>query len=660
MTKMAAAREFLFGAAIFLGAFLLFQVQPLAAKRLLPWFGGAASVWTACMLFFQLTLLAGYLYGHLLERLLPAVAAARLHIGLLAAALLIPILPSANWTWFESQPTLQILLLLAVTVGLPYLLLASTSPLLQAAYSRSTGGALPYRFYALSNLASLLGLLTYPTLVEPHFAVRQQAKLWSGLFAVYAALCALALWRGTEAKAPEDSESPAPSRGDLLLWTGYAAVASTLLLASTSFLCENVASVPFLWIAPLSAYLLTFVLCFDRREWYRRRVFLPLAFLSIVGLSLLFFESDLSLKIRVAGPVVVAALFCLCMFLHGEIVRRKPAPRHLTLFYLAIASGGALGGLLVGVAVPRLLRVPGELAIVVSACAILLVVHECRRSTVAGIVWATAATLAVYASASYLHTFYTGSLDTGRNFYGSLRVKDVGDGTRVLIHGAINHGTQFLDPELSRGPTTYYAEGSGIAWAIEHTRHSSQRVGVLGLGTGTIAAFARPGDVYRFYEINPLANEMAHRWFTYLKDSQGSVDVVMGDGRLSLAKLEPQNYDVLVIDAFSGDAIPVHLLTHEAMAVYLRHLRPSGILALHVTNRGLNLVPVAAMAATASMLSARLFSVEADASGGRVASDWVLLSRHTEILGIEGRPVSAPPGFRLWTDDYSNLWEVLK
>jgi len=276
------------------------------------------------------------------------------------------------------------------------------------------------------------------------------------------------------------------------------------------------------------------------------------------------------------------------------------------------------------------------------------------------VIWGLVAVCAIYSAGSYLHMFYTGSLATGRNFYGNLRVKDVDDNTRVLIHGAINHGTQFLDPDRRREPTTYYAEGSGIGLAIKSTRHPKQRVGVVGLGTGTIATFARAGDVYRFYEINPLVPEMAGKWFTYLSDCPGHVDIVMGDGRLSLEREAPQDYDVLAVDAFSGDSIPFHLLSREAIAIYLRHLAPSGILALHVTNRGLNLVPVAAIAATASMLSARLYSVEADASGGRTASDWVLMSRRVEILGIGGKPVSAPPGFRLWTDDYSNLWQVLK
>lgn len=662
--RVSTLRELVFGGAIFVGAFLLFAVQPMIARRILPWFGGAAAVWTACMLFFQTALLAGYFYGHALERFVSPRLAPRLHIGLLALALLVPVLPAANWASLASgAPTLQILLLLVVTVGLPYVLLASTSPLLQAAYAKRRDGAAPYRFFALSNLASLLGLLSYPVLIEPHLTVHQQAAFWRGLFALYVLLCAGALWQsGALERVPPMAAAgvPAPPIKNRILWVGYAGAASTLLLAATNFLCENIASAPFLWVVPLAAYLLTFVLCFDRRQWYRRSVFLPLAGLGIVAISVLFYESDLALQIRVAGPVVVAGLFVICMYLHGEVVRRKPDPAHLTLFYLCIASGGALGGLLVGVGAPRLMAVPGDLPIVIVACAVLVLLHEYRRRWLTDIVWALVTVFAMYAAGSYLHMFYTGSLATGRNFYGNLRVKDVDDGTRVLIHGAINHGTQWLDPERSGEPTTYYAEGSGIGWAIDHTRHANQRVGVIGLGTGTIAAFARPGDVYRFYEINPLVSEMSAKWFTYLSACRGKVDVVMGDGRLSLEHEPPQDYDVLAVDAFSGDSIPVHLLSREAMTEYLRHLKPSGILALHVTNRGLNLVPVASLAATASMLSARLYSVEADASGGRTASDWVLMSRQTEVLGIGGKAVTAPPGFRLWTDDYSNLWQVLK
>ena len=663
-TRVSRLHELVFAAAIFLGAFLLFQVQPMVAKRILPWFGGAAAVWTACMLFFQTALLAGYFYGHALERFVNPAIAPRLHVGLLAVALFVPVLPSANWKAFAAgAPTLQILLLLAVTVGLPYLLLASTSPLLQAAYATRSGGAAPYRFFALSNLASLLGLLSYPVLIEPHLTLHQQAAFWWGLFVAYVVLCACALWQSgafARESSEADSSAPAPPVKDRLIWIGFAAAASTLLLSATNFLCENIASEPFLWVVPLTAYLLTFVLCFDRRQWYRRALFVPLAGLGILGISLLFYDSDLALQIRVAGPMVVAGLFFICMFLHGEVVRRKPDAAHLTLFYLCLAFGGALGGVLVGIGAPRLLAVPGELPVITVGCAVILLLHEYRRRLLTDVVWALVAVCAIYSAGSYLHMFYTGSLARGRNFYGNLRVKDVDDGTRVLIHGAINHGTQFLDPDRRREPTTYYAEGSGIGWAIERTRHPNQRVGVIGLGTGTIAAFARDGDVYRFYEINPLVPEMAEKWFTYLSDCRGHVDVVMGDGRLSLEREPPQAYDVLAVDAFSGDSIPVHLLSREAIAIYVRHLAPSGILALHVTNRGLNLVPVTALAATASMLSARLYSVEADASGGRTASDWVLMSRQVEVLGIGGKPVSAPPGFRLWTDDYSNLWQVLK
>ncbi len=622
-------------------------------------------MWTACMLFFQTALLAGYFYGHALERFVSPRLAPRLHIGLLALALLVPVLPAANWASLPSgAPTLQILLLLVVTVGLPYVLLASTSPLLQAAYAKRRDGAAPYRFFALSNLASLLGSakLPRPDRTAPHGppAGRLLAR---PLRTLRAALRGRALAeRGARARASHGgrrSAGPADQKPDPLGGIRRRRIHAAAFGHELPLREHRVRA--------LSLGRAAGRLPADLRPLLRPPAVVPAARYSCrlrdwasSAISVLFYESDLALQIRVAGPVVVAGLFFICMYLHGEVVRRKPDPAHLTLFYLCIASGGALGGLLVGVGAPRLMAVPGDLPIVIVACAVLVLLHEYRRRWLTDIVWALVTVFAMYAAGTYLHMFYTGSLATGRNFYGNLRVKDVDDGTRVLIHGAINHGTQWLDPERSGEPTTYYAEGSGIGWAIDHTRHANQRVGIIGLGTGTIAAFARPGDVYRFYEINPLVSEMSAKWFTYLSACRGKVDVVMGDGRLSLEHEPPQDYDVLAVDAFSGDSIPVHLLSREAMTEYLRHLKPSGILALHVTNRGLNLVPVASLAATASMLSARLYSVEADASGGRTASDWVLMSRQTEVLGIGGKAVTAPPGFRLWTDDYSNLWQVLK
>jgi spermidine synthase len=447
-----------------------------------------------------------------------------------------------------------------------------------------------------------------------------------------------------------------------------AGCASTLLLAVTNHLTQNVASIPFLWVLPLSLYLVTFVLSFDFERLYARKVFLWLMVLALAGMSygLVKWNSHTSLKLVV--PAFCAGLFICCMFCHGELVRRKPSPRYLTSFYLMLSLGGALGGLLVGFVAPRLLPAYFELPLALAACSLIMlpaIDHRTQR-LIAAAGWVTAA--AVLFTAGYYMTSYGQSVRVmARNFYGGLRVQEYNRGTddetRMLVHGTVTHGMQYTLPSRRSEALSYYGPGSGVSLAVAHLRHLSLRVGVIGLGVGSLAAYARPGDVFRFYEINPLVEKLARSEFTFLADCRGKVDVILGDGRLSLEREPGQRYDLLVVDAFSGDAIPVHLLTKEALELYFRHLKPAGILALHITNTHLDLEPVVEKLAGTLGKRALLVSADADESRGTYRSKWALLSQavlSSPALQEAAEDLAERPGLRVWTDEYNNLVQILK
>jgi hypothetical protein len=761
---------------IFLSAFLLFQIQPLIGKAILPWFGGAPAVWTTCMLFFQLLLLCGYAYAHGLATFLKPRAQRRVHVALLVLALLgltlatffwkSPVLPGPGWKPADPEsPVLRILALLLVCVGLPYFLLATTGPLLQSWFARERPGASPYRLYALSNAGSLLALLTYPFAVEPKLTLHTQALAWAGGFVLFAAGCAFLAFRfsasaerGIAAMAGTEpvgvaAEEEAPRLRRRLLWLALAACASVMLLATTNQLCQEVASIPFLWVLPLCLYLLSFILCFESDRIYRRGIFGPALVLGIGAVVYVLNEGfSVSLTLQVAAYAF--ALFACCMVCHGELVRLKPGPRHLTGFYLMVSAGGALGGVLVGVVAPRvfhgfweyhvglvlvgllavvmLLRDAGSwlragrpwpaLAVMLAFTVLALKVRESgwfdgavayargafsspkRAALSAGSLLLAAVLLAatrtvwwrrgrpVFAAACLsialgllgaalaadIEGFRSEAVSVTRNFYGVLTVeeenKEFPDLHLLrLRHGHIVHGFQYQSPEKRHLATSYYSDKSGIGLAIHLHPHRelSLRIGVVGLGVGTIATFARFGDTVRFYDINPDVVRLSlgpHRVFTYLTDCAGKVEVVQGDARLSLerelAQGTPQRFDVLAIDAFSSDSIPVHLLTREAVSVYLAHLaRPDGILAVHISNRYLDLEPVVKGLADALHLDASLIDV--DDGGSFWSSTWILLSPEGDVLQRSGidenaEELDAEKHARLWTDDYSNLFQVLK
>jgi SAM-dependent methyltransferase len=668
----------LYAATIFVSAFLLFLLQPITAKQILPWFGGSAAVWTTCLVFFQTTLLLGYAYADAVCRRLSPKAQASLHVALLAlSCVLLPIVPGPQWKPVGGEnPALLILGLLAVTVGLPYFLLATTSPLVQAWFARSHPGRSPYRLFALSNLASMLALLGYPLALEPWVPTRLQSLGWSAAYLVFALLTAGSAWLSLRAgPAPavvvaEKARDAPPGFGRQLLWVALAATGSYLLLAVSNHICQNIASIPLLWIAPLSIYLLTFILAFDGKLENWREIFLALLAAGLGVMAWTLADPDLTQQLGLQIGVFCAGLFLACMFCHGELAHLKPAPRYLTRFYLMVALGGAIGSALVGLVAPIVLPAYFELAFGLVICAALLLFQVRRLPVVFPILASAALFFSIGAAAWGIHHFYDSTILATRNFYGVLRVQEWDVGTandhRSLIHGTILHGTQYLSPELAREPTTYYTQTSGIGRTIESLHPSLRRlkVGIIGLGTGTIAAYGSKGDVYRFYDINPAVIAIARRDFSYLGKSDATIEIALGDARLSMEREAPQGFDVLAIDAFSSDAIPVHLITREALSVYLRHMKPGGIIGFHVTNRYLDLAPVVQQLADAAGLHAVLV---ADDGEGALASrsDWVLLSDSEAalangLIAEVAEPVTAHPEWRLWTDDFNNVVQVLK
>ncbi len=751
---------------IFIGAFLLFLVQPLIGKYILPWFGGGTGVWTTCMLFFQVLLLGGYAYAHFLSRRLKRRAQVVVHLVLLLGAmLLLPITPADAWKPIsDSNPTLHILGLLTVCLGLPYFVLSSTGPLMQQWFSQTNPGVSPYRLYALSNVGSLLALIGYPFFVETHFTRIQQARLWGwGLIAyiIFGVLCALKLWRTkpheaftsgtTNSPEPESAASDLrPSLFDCVLWLMLPACASALLLATTNKLCQDIAVVPFLWVLPLALYLLTFIISFDNPRWYLRGLFALLLVGALAGLCWVLYKgTDTSLTMQIG--IYAGGLFVCCMVCHGELYRLRPDPSLLTSFYLMIAAGGALGGLFVAVGAPLLFSDYYEMHWGMALCGLLFIVvclrdeasanarewrwlacgltlaafvgldlvlsHLAGRSlpiiksgvTVLRIgVWVLLAGLVIlWLVRKKFRTFQHWRMMTllwllpgwlalvttlwlqasqsnddvvsrSRNFYGTLKVceyrqHDPKEHYFLLQHGRITHGIQFVDPIRAKWTTTYYAEGSGIELAVKALPAAGRRLGVVGLGTGTMAAFGRAGDYLRIYEINREVERLARLRFSYLSNSAARVEVVLGDARLSLERESPQDFDLLALDAFSGDAIPVHLLTTEAFELYARHLKTNGIIAVHISNRYLDLEPAILNLARHFNYRTAVISYEDNEVNEEIESDWWMYSS-TWVLLTHSEAIANSPVIRnaasdvktnaalipLWTDDFASLFQVLE
>jgi hypothetical protein len=713
------------GLTIFIGAFLLFQVQPLIGKAILPWFGSSPSVWTTSLFFFQVILLAGYTYAHLLSVHLSIRGQVFLHLVLAAAALtFLPIIPSPEWKpASDSVPAFRILLLLGATVGLPHMLLATTGPLLQRWLLHIEPDAQPFRLFAVSNTGSLLGLLSYPFVFERFLSLTQQAWLWSGGFLTFAILLAVmgarllgknpvSPWLSMNEKSPVTRQTEISgdtvSRIQISIWFLLSALGTTLLVATTARLSQDVPAVPFLFVLPLSLYLVTFIIVFENPKRYFRPVFCSFLPLGLAAACYeMHFTVDSALWLRIT--LFASALFFPCMCCHGELERTKPGPRHLTSFYLAVAAGGACGGFFAAVFAPSFFISNQEYGLALAGITGMVMILIARdysedRAEASGMalhhpswrVWGiTGVSLAGFmVLVGFLIWEQTvrkdGRIAHSRNFYGTKGVYEANSHEHrfhkySLYHGNIRHGFQYRLPEKRQWKTTYFGKQSGVGLAIRfHPRRTQPdyrfKIGCIGLGIGTIAAYANDPDTgfngnagindrLLFYEIDPQINAFAETYFTYLSDARkrgAEVAVTMGDARITMEQQlkngQTQQFDVLIVDAFTGDSMPIHLLTEECFKVYERHLQIDGILVYQITNRYVNLLPVIATLADRHGFQWTVVDMAGDRHG-HSASRWVLITANPEFLDnpvfpreSQCRQEYTPT---LWTDAFSSLFNVL-
>jgi spermidine synthase len=670
-----------FALSIFLSAFLLFQIQPMIGKFILPWFGGTPAMWSTAMLFFQAALTGGYAYAYWLVK---RPKQGRIHMTLLGVTLALltvlgflwtsPITPSADMRPASVDfPVFHVFLILTVSVGLPYFVLAANSPLMQAWFSRIFPEQSYARLYALSNFGSLLGLLAYPVLLEPSLTLNQQGWTWTGGFVIFVLVVGTLSYRARnegriEANAPTTGK-PSPSLR--LLWIILSGTASLFLLSVTNQVSQEVAVIPFLWIVPLAIYLLSFIFAFSDSRWYDRRIYaLLFSIASLAMLWVLTHAGTTNVFIQIA--VYNLLFFLASMICHGELYRLRPHADHLTSFYLMVSLGGAAGGIFVNLIAPFIFTGYWEFYLawltVMVVLVTMLLPRFLTKVNLQAFMMSLSFVVCVVLSSIYLNKSEN-ALFVERNFYGVIRVRNEEGKENSMIHGMTVHGIQYLDDRAH--PTAYYVEDSGVGLLLLNhpQRGQGMHVGVLGLGVGTLATYAQDGDAYRYYEINPVVVRLAEGeggFFTFLQDSKADTTVVLGDARISLEQEQPQNFDVLVLDTFSSDSIPVHLVTQEAFTLYLDHLKPDGIIAAHISNRHLDLRPVFWQLAREFDLD--IAQVNRSVSPGKDSfpSEWILLTRNSELLEIPAIKSHATSfegystSIKLWTDDYSNLFQILK
>ena len=667
--------RWLFGSAVFLGAFLLFLVEPIAAKQLLPVLGGSAAVWITCLVFFQTALLCAYLYAHWMS--------SRPRWVLYFSLLVVGFASALGWCWRSwgwggsAHPIVTVFAVLGSTIGLPFLVLGTTSPLMQVWWARLHGSAIPYRLFALSNLASLLALGLYPTVIEPRLTLEMQRIAWCCGFALFALITGMLAWKARATAKVSLSESavgddgaPAPQI-QKLLWVLLPMGAAMQLSAVTSYLTANIAAIPLLWILPLGVYLLTIILAFEFPRLLPRSLVARFLILMLSGLGYALSKQDVEWPLRISIGFFLIEAFASGLFCHSEAYRLRPRrAAESTLFYLMFAAGGALGSFVIGIVFPLLFRFNLDLVITCCFTALLALLVMWEDGWSSRLLWGVA-TIIMAVQIFWINIVNQRNTTVAvRNFYGALRVKQnfgfPGATMRVLTNGNVEHGTQiFGTEEQRRTPTSYYAEDSGVGLAMRFCCDGHARnVGVVGLGAGTIAAYGRAGDRIQFYEINPAVAPIARNVFTYIHDSEAQVSVIEGDARTSLAGESTQGFNVLVVDAFSGDAIPLHLLTTQALALYRRHLAPGGIIAFHISNRHVDLeAPIALLAKSAGMHAATITTAANDERAEFTAT-WMLLSDNADFLAQpevarSARQPQEIPGLRPWTDDFSSLLPVL-
>ena len=718
----------LFVATILTGSFLLFLVQPMIARMALPRLGGAPNVWNSAMLVYQALLLAGYFYAHRLSRL-PFALQTKLHLAMFVlAALTLPVgliempapAPGTEVFWVP--------LLLALSIGPVFFLVSAQAPLMQRWFSAHPEAGEPWPLYAASNLGSFAGLIAYPLLAEPLLSLKAQAWAWSagyGLLLVLIALSARSRRGVQQMVSPEVAAPPVPARR-VLMWLALAAVPSGLMLSTTTHLTTDIFAMPLLWVIPLGIYLLSFVFAFASQRG-AARVISALAWPVLLGAGGLAMISQGSNGLT---PVLisVALLLFVCVALHARLYDLRPATGQLTYFYLVMSAGGALGGLFTALIAPLVFDWVWEHPLLVLAAAFLLprdALPDWRRLkglepamqrvlllaiafTIGFLLWLlndiTAAfeetplrwayagaiallglalvpwralapallALTMYVQGGFLTIKDTRDGTRTRSYFGIYTVRDYPEQKlRTLAHGTTLHGEQSLDPKLSRLPLTYYGPGSGAGIAFSHARAlfgPAPAIGVVGLGTGTLACFAQPGETWRFYEIDPAVLELSRNaTFTFVRDCTPQAEVVIGDARIELAKARPGSVDLLAIDAFSSDAIPLHLLTDEAFGVYLQALSPRGVLLVHISNRYIDLEPALSATVRARGLHAALRDDEPPEGTELTGSSWVAISRDPAQLKAMARLAPAlpwtplkPPAPSVWSDDHASILPFIR
>ena len=682
-----------FGATMTLAGFLLFLVQPMLAKFILPWFGGSATTWTVCMLFFQLALLAGYAWSYAVTSPLTLRTQAILQIVILcAAAVLLPITPSEALKPTDSDnPVGRIMLLLVVCVAVPYAVLATTSPLLQRWLHHLEPEGLTSRFFALSNLGSFLGLLSYPFLFEPLVPSVAQTRVWSAGFALYAllfAVCAFLILRSPEKAREHDvaiAEAARGASGDNILgWLVWSMLGSILLLATTNQINQWSAVMPFLWVLPLSLYLLTFIIAFGHQQFYRRGVFFVL-FAALAAVTFVLARPASSSELLTQVGLQCATMFAGCMICHAEMVKLQPPARRLPVFYLLTSVGGALGGVLVTLLAPVIFNDYWEHQIVLVAIAALAVWTIARMETGLAVRGAALAGVAIFlAGLGYLlndlHESRSTVVERIRNFYGVVKVlkeeeDDPDEYSLVMQQAGVDQGSQFQSAARRLEPACAFGVESGVGRALAGHRKRREggpqaplRIGIIGLGVGMIAGHGVPGDNIRYYELNPAVTELARRHFTFLSSSKAATDVVHGDGRILLEREalagKKGDFDILIIDAFRGASPPMHLMTREAFAVYLEHLAPDGILGINFELDTFEMSPLHRGLAAEFKLGVNWFETPPAENCDNPVS-WALYTKDDAFWKTPAVAKAISPwrdrgdSKLLWTDSSSNLMSII-
>jgi len=662
----------------FLSGFLLFQVEPLISKYVLPWYGGVPAVWTTCLLFFHLCLLAGYGWGYLLNNFVAERYRTYLQAVLFISAIaFLPISPDEAWRPNSGEsPVIHLLLLLTTSVGLPFFALSTTTPVLQSWY-HSRSNRSPYWLYAVSNAGSLCGLLSYPLLVERVWDGREQALFWSFAFALFAfALITTAVASGRALASAQASGAVRRESHPIMFWILLSACLSIMLMATTNYVCRTVAVLPLLWVVPLILFLLSYVFTYGFYAWYSRKVFLFLFAVGILALLTVSESPQSSTQVIITN---FGTFFFGCILCNGELYRVRPEPALLGKFYFFTALGGVLGSLFVGVVAPAIFidyteyQIGFQLSCVVVLAILLQSDKRFERNFLLRLLRLAIPVFLLVTSCwiDFISAQDSNALFQSRNFFGLAHVREYdGEGggkVRSLYHDATIHGSQLLSHGNELTPTTYYGSESGAGLALRFYRpDSKRRIGCVGLGAGTLAVYGRPNDEFTFYEINPLIGKIAQSHFSFLANSNASWNIIYGDARLSLER-EPIDklFDVLIIDAFNGDAIPTHLLSHEALQLYLTHLKADGLLVFHTSNTHLDLGPVIARLALESGLKQVKVENVPSAKSVTLPNEYILLSRTDaffRIPEIAERSVILPTDYsaKLWTDHYANLWDILR